>query len=126
MHVTRINGNSFFCKTTLALHAIAEIRISSCFLCIPRPIAIIIGVWICMRNTLIFCFVSNLILISIYDFQKSALYLDCILVFLMFLHWLMVPMCTSELSTFPSYQKLGLFKYPSARISKSIIHGVLM
>ena len=84
MHVTRINGNSFFCKTTLALHAIAKIHISSCFLCIPGPIAIIIGIWICMRNTLIFCFVSNLILISVYDFQKSALYLDCILVFLMF------------------------------------------
>ena len=68
-----------FCKTTLALHAIAKIQVSSCFWCILGPIAIIIGVWICMRNTMMLCFVSNLILISVCDFQKSTLFLDCIL-----------------------------------------------
>ena len=31
------------------------------------------------------CFVSNLISINVCDFQKSALSLDCIVVFLMFL-----------------------------------------
>ena len=124
-----------FCKTTLAFHAIAEIQVGSCFWCIRGPIAIIIVVSLYMRNTLMLCFVSNLISIIICDFQKLALSLDCILVFLMFfcllnmvfyvcniillvnlypyqstffnvmfLHWLMVPMCTNELSTFPSYQ----------------------
>ena len=124
-----------FCKTTLAFRAIAEIHVSSCFWCTRWPIAIIIVVSLYMRNTLILCFVSNLISIIVCDFQKLALSLDWILVFLMFfcllnmvfyvcniislvnlypyqstffnvmfLHWLMVPMCTNELSTFPSYQ----------------------